>query len=120
MGKETADGLRLIDTAEFAVESIGKWWKKMGRRRFPAADEIYITCDGGGSNGSHCRLWRKCLQKFVWRSREGLSVISLVDETTPPLLHHWGLQTRGGCANPNFWCMHRKKGMNAVSRRGDF
>ena len=60
------------DTAEFAVESIGKWWKKMGRRRFPAADEIYITCDGGGSNGSHCRLWRKCLQKFA--NKTGLSV----------------------------------------------
>ena len=53
------------DTSEFAVESIRRWWQKMGRERFPRAKSIYVTCDGGGSNGSRCNLWKKCLQEFA-------------------------------------------------------
>ncbi len=53
------------DTAEFAVESIRRWWNKMGSRRYPDAREILITADGGGSNGSRVRLWKTGLQKFA-------------------------------------------------------
>ena len=53
------------DTAEFAVESVGRWWQMMGRRRYPQAKRIYVTADGGGSNGSRCRLWKKKLQDFA-------------------------------------------------------
>ena len=60
------------DTSEFAVESIRRWWLKMGRGRYPNATSLYITCDGGGSNGSRCRLWKKCLQTFA--DEFGLSV----------------------------------------------
>ena len=60
------------DTAEFAVESIGKWWKTMGKARFPRANKLYITADGGGSNGSRNRLWKVKLQEFATVS--GLSV----------------------------------------------
>ena len=42
------------DTAEFAA-AIGRWWSKMGQRRYPHAQELYITADGGGSNGARCR-----------------------------------------------------------------
>ena len=52
------------DTAEFAVNSIRGWWNTMGRERFPNAEAMYITCDGGGSNGSRCRLWKIQLQKL--------------------------------------------------------
>ena len=55
------------DTAEFAVESIEKWWVRMGSARYPNANSIYITADGGGSNGSRCRLWKLKLKEFAAR-----------------------------------------------------
>jgi hypothetical protein len=55
------------DTAQFAVQAIGRWWKKMGSKRYPAANELLITADGGGSNGSRCRLWKVALQELAVR-----------------------------------------------------
>jgi len=46
------------DTAEFAVNSIRRWWDQMGRTRFPNADRLLITADGGGSNGYRLRAWK--------------------------------------------------------------
>jgi hypothetical protein len=46
------------DTAEFAVESIRRWWNQMGRARFPDAERLLITADGGGSNGYRLRAWK--------------------------------------------------------------
>jgi len=53
------------DTSEFAVESIRRWWNKMGRLRYPDAAELLITADGGGSNGYRVRLWKVALQRFA-------------------------------------------------------
>jgi len=53
------------DTAEFAVESILRWWRKMGSQRFPEARELLVTADSGGSNSARCRLWKVALQKFA-------------------------------------------------------
>ncbi len=53
------------DTAQFAVQTIRTWWKEMGEERFPDAKRLYITADGGGSNGSRCRLWKTELQRFA-------------------------------------------------------
>jgi Rhodopirellula transposase DDE domain len=50
------------DTAEFACASILCWWNEMGAARFPRATELMITADGGGSNSSRNRLWKKSLQ----------------------------------------------------------
>jgi len=55
------------DTAEFAAQAIGRWWSRMGRQRYPKARELYITADGGGSNGSRSRLWKVALQKLANR-----------------------------------------------------
>jgi transposase len=52
------------DTAQFAVNSIRRWWGQMGSRRFPKARQLLITADGGGSNGSRSRLWKRCLQEL--------------------------------------------------------
>jgi len=52
------------DTAEFAVESIRRWWKRMGTEYYPNAKELLITADCGGSNGNRVRLWKVSLQKF--------------------------------------------------------
>jgi Rhodopirellula transposase DDE domain len=48
----------VADTAEFAVESIRRWWNQMGRTRFPDADRLLITADAGGSNGYRLRSWK--------------------------------------------------------------
>jgi transposase len=53
------------DTAEFAGESIRRWWREMGRLRYPQARRLLITADGGGSNGSRVRLWKVTLQKLA-------------------------------------------------------
>lgn len=52
------------DTAEFAVESIRKWWKAIGRKTYPHATSLTITADCGGSNSSRTRLWKTELQRF--------------------------------------------------------
>ncbi|MBW6481159.1 MAG: ISAzo13 family transposase [Bacteroidales bacterium] len=52
------------DTAEFAAETIKRWWRQMGRPLYPGAQKILITADGGGSNSSRSRLWKKELQKL--------------------------------------------------------
>jgi len=62
------------DTSEFAAQAIGRWWSKMGRRRHPHAKELYITADGGGSNGSRSRLWKVALQKLANRTGLRLTV----------------------------------------------
>jgi len=53
------------DTARFAAEAIRRWWKKMGSKRYRDARELLITADGGGSNGSRCRLWKVALQELA-------------------------------------------------------
>ena len=53
------------DTAEFAVETIRRWWRSMGRPAYPQATRLLVTADGGGSNGARLRLWKVELQKFA-------------------------------------------------------
>jgi len=53
------------DTAEFAVESIRRWWNQMGRDRFPDATRLLITADAGGSNGYRLRAWKTQLAAFA-------------------------------------------------------
>jgi transposase len=53
------------DTAEFAVETIRRWWRTMGRPAYPEATRLLITADAGGSNGARLRLWKVELQKLA-------------------------------------------------------
>lgn len=53
------------DTAQFAVNSIRRWWNEMGQQRFPNARELLITADGGGSNSHRSRLWKVSLQDLA-------------------------------------------------------
>ena len=62
------------DTAEFAVQSIKKWWECMGKKRYPDAKRLMITADGGGSNGSRVKLWKIELQKFATETGLEISV----------------------------------------------
>ena len=53
------------DTAQFAVESIRRWWRHMGKKRYPHATELLITADSGGSNSARSRLFKVELQKLA-------------------------------------------------------
>jgi hypothetical protein len=61
------------DTAAFAVNSIRRWWHMLGRARYPDAKRLLVTADGGGSNGSRLRLWKRELQKLA--SEIGLDIV---------------------------------------------
>ena len=60
------------DTASFAVNSIRRWWRTMGRRAYPKARTLLITADSGGSNGDKTRLWKWELQRLA--TETGLSI----------------------------------------------
>jgi Rhodopirellula transposase DDE domain len=60
------------DTAVFAVETIRRWWRHLGQPLYPEAEELLITADGGGSNGTRCRLWKVALAGLA--DETGLSV----------------------------------------------
>jgi hypothetical protein len=62
------------DTSEFAVESLRRWWRRMGCRAYPDATRLLITADGGGSNGHRTRLWKVELQHFADESGLDLTV----------------------------------------------
>lgn len=53
------------DTAEFAVNSICRWWKNIGAKNYPKSKELLICADSGGSNGNRNKLWKYHLQKFA-------------------------------------------------------
>jgi len=53
------------DTAAFSVASIRGWWRHEGRRLYPKTEDLLITADGGGSNGSRLRLWKLELQALA-------------------------------------------------------
>jgi hypothetical protein len=62
------------DTAEFAVNSIRLWWQEMGGECYANALALYITADGGGSNGSRVRLWKTELQRLANELRKEIHV----------------------------------------------
>ena len=53
------------DTSAFAVQTIRRWWDAIGSTRYPNATRLLITADGGGSNGSRVRLWKRELQRLA-------------------------------------------------------
>jgi len=72
------------DTAAFAVNSIRRWWRTMGRRAYPQARVLLITADSGGSNGARTRLWKWELQRLATESGLSISVCHL-----PPGTSKW-------------------------------
>ena len=62
------------DTAEFAVESIRRWWRLMGKRSYPAAQRLLVCADAGGSNGNRLRAWKVHLQRLATEVRVPITV----------------------------------------------
>jgi hypothetical protein len=48
-----------------AVQIIRRWWHDVGRVRYPCAKRLTIAADGGGSNGSRVRFWKRELQHLA-------------------------------------------------------
>src|SRR5262249_36009658 len=61
------------DTSVFAVATIEKWWRQMGEEKHPGARRIFITADGGGSNGHRPWLWKHELARFA--AATGLEIV---------------------------------------------
>ena len=61
-------------TAEFAVESIRRWWRLMGKRAYPGAQRVLISADAGGSNGPRLRAWKAHLQRLADELRLPITV----------------------------------------------
>jgi hypothetical protein len=76
------------DTGAFAVNSIRQWWQAVGRTRYPDATRLLITADGGGSNGSRVRLWKRELQKLA--NELGLDIVV---SHLPPGTSKWNKRT---------------------------
>ena len=72
------------DTAQFAVATIRRWWRELGRKAYPKADKLLITADSGGSNGTRLRLWKWELQRLADASGLTVSVSHL-----PPGTSKW-------------------------------
>jgi hypothetical protein len=72
------------DTAAFAVESIRRWWQRLGKARYPNARCLTITADCGGSNGVRLRLWKRELQRFADETGLAVTVAHL-----PPGTSKW-------------------------------
>jgi len=72
------------DTGRFAVTTIRRWWRELGRKAYPGATTLLITADSGGSNGSRLRLWKWELQRFANASGLTISVSHL-----PPGTSKW-------------------------------
>ena len=72
------------DTAAFAVESIRRWWRSMGKPAYPHATRLLITADSGGSNGVRVRLWKLELQKLADETGLQIAVCHL-----PPGTSKW-------------------------------
>jgi transposase len=95
------------DTAEFAVETVRRWWRHMGSQTYPRAKRLLITADGGGSNGSRCRLWKVELQRLANETGLRISVCHF-----PPGTSKWNkIEHRMFCHITENW-----RGRPLVSR----
>jgi hypothetical protein len=72
------------ETAQFAVATIRRWWRELGRRAYPTTKRLLITADSGGCNGARLRLWKWELQRFATASGLSISVCHL-----PPGTSKW-------------------------------
>ena len=72
------------DTAAFAVNSIRRWWRAMGRAAYPGVRSLLVVADSGGSNGSRVRLWKWQLHKFAGETGLTIHVCHL-----PPGTSKW-------------------------------
>lgn len=87
------------DTADFAAETIRRWWQEMGRQVYPKAAALLVTADAGGRNSSRSRWWKVAVQELADRIRLRISVCHL-----PPGTSKWHkIAHRMFCPIANNW-----------------
>ena len=87
------------DTAQFAVETLRRWWHHLGHATYPKAQELLLTADGGGSNGSRSRLWKLELQRLADETGVALTVCHF-----PPGTSKWNkIEHRLFCHSTENW-----------------
>jgi hypothetical protein len=95
------------DTAQFAAESLRRWWQHMGSRVYPRAKELLVTADAGGSNGYRRRLWKVAVQELADAIGLRISVCHF-----PPGTSKWNkIEHRMFCHSTENW-----RGKPLVSR----
>jgi transposase len=72
------------DTAQFAIESLRRWWQTVGVQAYPQADRLLICADSGGSNGARVRLWKVVVQALADETGLQITVCHL-----PPGTSKW-------------------------------
>jgi len=78
------------DTAQFAVESLRRWWRMVGQTAYPQADRLLICADGRGSNGARVRLWKVALQALAGETGLRVTVCHLLAGTRVSLWRRRG------------------------------
>jgi Rhodopirellula transposase DDE domain len=97
------------DTAECAVETVRRWWQQRGSTAYPRAKRLLLTADGGGANGSRCRLWKVALQRVADETGLRIAVCHF-----PPGTRKWHkIEHRMCCHMTEHW-----RGRPLVSREG--
>jgi len=87
------------DTAEFAAETIRRWWREMGQVTYPKARALLVTADSGGSNSARSRLWKVALQRLADDIAMAISVCHF-----PPGTSKWNkIEHRMFCHITNNW-----------------
>ena len=118
------------DTAQFAVESLRRWWYRMGRKVYPQAAKLLITADGGGSHASRNRLWKVELQRLANETGLTMQVChfpprhqQVEQNRTPHVLSHYRKLARsaadrscGGCELD--WAYHHGSRPHDSGRTG--
>jgi hypothetical protein len=72
------------DTAEFAVESLKRWWDLVGSKYYKDTKRLLITADCGGSNGYKVYLWKVKLQELANEINKKITVLHF-----PPGTSKW-------------------------------
>ena len=72
------------DTAQFAVETIRRWWITVGAAAYPGATTLLVTADAGGSNGYRLRLWKRELAALAEATGLAITVCHM-----PPGTSKW-------------------------------
>jgi hypothetical protein len=62
------------DTGWFSVHSLWMWRENMWKQLYENVSDIYINCDGWGSNGSRCRLWKRELQTLANKLNKNIHI----------------------------------------------
>jgi hypothetical protein len=72
------------NTADLAADAVRDWWRPFGKRRYRDATAMMIEADGGGSNGSRSRVFKKRLQELADETGLAVSVCH-----SPPGASKW-------------------------------